>query len=247
MGDVEHGDAQRSDGVYTIELRTEGREAEVALVKTFVTGSPDAPSVDVWTHRFTGLDAARTVFDAMFAFPGRWETWARLASLLGSDFLDGVIETEILEAGAGMMTATTSDEAGPTRELPKQCVGSETEAGEGEIRVRIVIGDGLSRIVASRNGVPFMRLALPTPAQANRVWDWVRWQTGSYGRWFELAEREGPYAVARMIIQSVLDTERRVGTVRGRKDAQRPLRNWRPHPRGSATEYDDDGHEEDRG
>lgn len=247
MGDVEHGDAPRSDGVYTIELRTEGREAVVALVKTFVTGSPDAPSVDVWTHRFTGLDAARTVFDAMFAFPARWESWARLASLLGSDFLDGVIETEILKAGAGMMTATPTDEAGPTRELARRCVGSETEAGEGEIRVRIAIEDGVSRIVASRNGEPFMRLALPTPAQANRVWDWVRWQTGSYWQWFELAEREGPYVVARMIIHSVLDTERRVGTVRGQGDAQRPLRHWRPHPRGNVDEYDDDGHEEDGG
>lgn len=245
MGDVEHGDAPRSDRVFTIELRTEGREAEVALVKTFVTGGPDAPSVDVWTHRFTDLAAARTVFGAMFARPACWATWARLVTLLGSDFLDGVIETEILKASTRKST-TTSDEAGPTREAAERYVENGTEAGDGEIRVRLVIEDDVSRIMASRNDVSFMGLALTTPAQAYRVWDWVRWQTGSYGQWFDLAVQEGPYAVARMIIQSVLDMERRLGAAPGQGDAQRPLRHWRPYQRGDGAGCDD-GHDGDGG
>jgi hypothetical protein len=96
-GDIEGGSPPRGP-IYAIELREHVDGAEVAIVR--LPGNPAAAgrSDDVWTTRFADVSAARTVMHVMTGRPDRWAVWARMADILGKDFLTGLIKAEVVEA-----------------------------------------------------------------------------------------------------------------------------------------------------
>lgn len=209
----------RDEPTYGIEIRVADGLAEIALV-AHVPGADGRPA-DVWSHRFASVRAAGLAVGSMVKLRREWGRWGRMASLLGPDFLDGVMDGDLLAVASSDHARRRSDRSGTS-------LRSESGRPRATIRMRLSLEAGESCIVASREGRTFMRLALPTPLQARRVWDWLRWQTDRYRSMFEFHEREGAPALVVLIVAEVMEAERRAMLVHGPRDPERPLRHWRP-------------------
>ena len=221
MDEVKGAGAPWDDAAYSLELRAAAGSAEIAIIRIDRDRDRAGTSAEVWSHPFGSVGAARKVFAIMYALPARWAAWGRMAAMLGSDFLDGVIETEVLTA------AVRSEQGfGLAPAASRRTVAAR--AADSPVRMRLLVGHCASRVVASCGGRRFMTLGLVSPSEARRVWDWVRWQSGSYQRWFSISERQGRLALARLIVESVLDAERRAGEAGVPSDRDRRLRHWRP-------------------
>lgn len=203
---------------YRIDVRIAERWTEIALVAQ--ADGPDDRLTDVWAHRFHSMEAAGRIVGAMVKLRREWGRWGRVAGLLGPDFLDGVLDGDLLTVASLSPPARRPDRSG-TPKRPQRGPDGAT------IRMRL-LSEGTPSIVASHEGRAFMTLALPTPVQARRVWDWLRWQTAGYRAMFEFSDREGAPALVVLIVARVLDAERRALLTCGPRDPERPLRHWRP-------------------
>lgn len=214
----------RDEPTYGLDVRIAERWAEIALVVR--AGGPDGRPTDVWSHRFRSMEAAGRMIGPMVKLRREWGRWGRMADLLGPDFLDGVLDGDLL-------TAAFLSPPARRRDLP----GAHTQPRPDKATIRMkLLSGGNPCIVASHKGRAFMTMELPTPVQARRVWDWLRWQTAKYRSMFEFCERKGAPALVVLIVARVLDAERRALLTCGPRDPERPLRHW--WPRGHVGGFD---------
>ncbi len=223
-----NGNFRPGGPIYVIELRNRDDGAEVAIVRVPKSATPRGAFEDVWTNRFANLEAARTVMGVMMARPDRWAVWARMASILGADFLTGLIEAEVVEAS--MVAVREAEEAREDAERRNRAVRDVRV-----VHVHLVL-EGVPRIVASRGASRFMVMMLDSTIEARRVWDWVQWQTDSLQSWFLMAQTRGTAALEQFILDSMLTEEGKAKASGMSAGGRRPLRYWRPSgPPGRET------------
>jgi hypothetical protein len=206
--------------IYAVELREIEDGAEVAIVRTPRHLGSGLLCEDVWTNRFSDREAAHHVVRVMRGRPDRSAVWARMADILGTEFLTGLIEAEVAEADR-----VAFEELQRRRRYVHRREEVAREANA--FHVSLVV-EGLPRIVASGGARRFMVLKLHTTVEALRVWDWVRWQKSSLPEWCAIIETRGAAALERAILDGMLAQEgsfRAAGLSAG---GRRPLRHWRP-------------------
>jgi len=217
-------DETRKDGprhpLYAIELRLHGNEADVAIVSSPRDVADDRLPIDVWRHRFATVDMARAVLQIMMSRPEQWVAWARMAQILGPDFLAGLIEAEVVQAAR----IAAGHDRHPLRHVRLQ----SGRTAEAETIRFMLIEKGVPRIVASKGGQPFMMMTFEAAIEARRVWDWTRWQTRSFQHWYDVVRSEGAIALTGLILGSMFAEEERTKAACMPSDETRPLRYWRP-------------------
>lgn len=228
--DAEGGSA--AGPIYAIELREREKGADVALVRISGRASTVDQTEDVWTNRFASLEAAQVVMHVMATRHDRWAGWVRMADILGAEFLTGLIEAEVVQAG--------NLDGEPERRHGSSSSGKGSPNGKDTINVSLML-EGVPRIVASRRGRRFMVLRFDTVDEAWRVWDWVRWQAGCLKQWYDLFETQGVGVLRRLILVSVFAEERRARAAGVLSDEGRPLRYWRPPGRADPDDRRDSG------
>ncbi|MGU3316084.1 hypothetical protein ACLBWH_11085 [Sphingomonas sp. M6A6_1c] len=142
-----------------------------------------------------------------------------MATLLGADFLTGVLENEVFRAAEEQLNGEIDD--GVEAE-------SEAQAHRADPVYFSLVLKGHPRLVGIRRGRRFLVLELDTALAALRVWDWVRWQSPAFAGWYAFAEAKGPIALEIMILDSTRLAEERARLEGYAADGARPLRNWRP-------------------
>lgn len=228
------GDAPK---IYAIELREETNGAAVAIIRLPGIGERDGPAIDVWTNRFASIGAARGVMRIMSGRADQWASWARMAKILGTEFLTGVIEGVIAEAGGN--AASPGSGGGRTEHPGASRIDART------VHLTLESGDP-SRIVATRGGRRFMELTFLDRSEAWRAWDWIRWQSHQFQAWYALANAMGSRALQTTIIRSILIDEAEARASGRSADGPRPLRHWRPtgsvgRPETGGEDADPDG------
>jgi hypothetical protein len=201
--------------LHVVTLRIGSSTAEVALGRIVgVPGAGGQPE-DVWTHRFANIESARIVAHLMMRRSDRWATWSRMATLLGADFLTGVIENEVVERSRQWF-----GEAEPVRRSAR---GAAPMVVEFSVHL-----DKPPRLVGKYNGEQFFVLEVGTDIAALRLWDWVRWQSESLPGWYRLAMAKGTIALEIEILDSTRRAELRAKADGRASDGPRPLRDWTP-------------------
>lgn len=221
----------RDEPTYGLEIRIAERSTEIALVP-HVRGA-DGRLADVWSRSFRSVDEAGRLLGLMVKCRREWGRWGRMAGLLGSGFLDGVMDGDLLTRASPRLWPRREDR-------PTSSERPSPPRRRNAIRMSLSADGGSPCISGSHDGRPFMELVLPTAVEARRVWDWLRWQTERYRSMFELSEREGTAALVLQILARVLAAERRAASSPGARDPERPLRHWRP-VRHVGDLYADDG------
>lgn len=213
---------------YTLELREYGDHAEVAILRQPRDGDEAGVFADVWTNGFATVEAARTIRDVMRDRPERWAAWARMSEILGADFVAGLIEAEALSAAEQEATRI---------EKERKRAKKDREAEEESRRVWMQLFVDRPRIVGRRGNGKFLELEVDTAVEARRIWDWVRWQRPAFDDWYALYEQAGEVAVEKLVLESMLITEKKVKASGLSAGGRRPLRYWRPE----TAHHDDAG------
>ncbi len=220
--DNEHqGDPLRAEATFLLRLRKDARTIEVAIVKA--SRRPDGHETlrDVWSRSFTDPVLARSAFERLDAHHGRIEAWGRMGEVLGSQFVDAAIDTEILPT-----PFTTSAGGTPPRRLVP--ASHRIVSGDGAVTFGLILEDGCPRVVGRFGDQAFLILEACTVTYAMRIWDWVRWQVDAYRSWVDIARDRGEAALARIVLDAMIEQEQRTTETGTLRDTQRPLRDWRP-------------------
>lgn len=213
--------SDRNRPAFLLEFREADGMAEVAIVK--VMRPDDGPDGfhEVWSHRFKNREAGQAVFELLRARPTRFGAWGRMAELLGSRFLDGVIDTEL-----GTPLVVDDMTSPSSRRSP--AAANTPPVAEGVPTVRLALDGDVPRVVGTFEGRTFLLLGATTAVGVRRIWDWVRWQEDIYRGWVDMERNRGALAVVRMILDSMIEQERSVIEAGPVRDPERPLRYWRP-------------------
>lgn len=151
MAEKEEDEHRGPRAILELELREHEHGTEIAMMRMPQGGSSPAVPQDAWTYRFGSREAARRIFAALTAASHRWATWTRMADLLGSEFLAGVLDTEVLAASGEIARI---DDCG----IRDEGRGDQDET----VHVSLLLGDGMPRIVGSRHGRRFVSLGWST-------------------------------------------------------------------------------------
>ena len=188
----------------------------VCLVRNFgkAAGEIDL-GLPVWIRELAFADDARELYGWMNTKPERWEVWARLAPIVGPEFLTLMIDGEhdrdvrhragLSEQAEAVARAARTVEAAPTDIQGDPCVilrrGDEDQ--------------------------PFLVIAFQEVVERDRLWDWLRWQTHRYRSWRRLWEEKGSVALTHLIAASLLWDEQQAFAAGHAMKGRRPLRAWR--------------------
>lgn len=169
----------------------------------------------VATLRFNTRQEAVDRLDWMNTRPERWEVWGRMAPILGVDTL---------------ATFIAAEQAKEDAERAEQAARREEEERRAST-VRMACEDDRSKVLITLkrgdDAAPVIRMALSSKAERDRIWDWLRWQTGRYRDWHALCAAKGPQAVEREILEGMLRDEARLRKAGLSAGGRRPLRFWR--------------------
>ncbi len=212
----------------TLEMRNLGTHSAVRLIDATLS-AVDRRDV-VWEHRFPTPEPAIRLFLVMLPHPDRWAAWSRMISILGADFLYGLVAAEAEEARIVERRRLRE------RKRIEELKGRRTES-TGRTRLWMVLYGSRPEIVASRGHQRAVLLRLETVDEALRVWDWLRWQQHLIGEWLRMLDLEGVGPVETRILGGMFRQERRFKEQHTVYDPGRPLREWRPGI-GSGDAYD---------
>ena len=209
---------------YVLRVRRLGTGAEVILCDAARHAA--GRSEDVWRHRFETFEAANTLFLAMLPYPSRWLPWTRMISILGADFIHGLIAAE------ATMAKQAEERRTRERRRLEESKRRRNEAARRTWMWLVLRGEG-PRVVASRGDHRVVIMELETIDEALRVWDWMRWQRRSIDEWLAIFDLEGSEALQAVILRRMVFAERRHKAAGGSRRAGRPLRDWRPGSDGT--------------
>lgn len=142
----------------------------LVLVRNFAEAEGEIePGLPVWILETAFVDDARERYAWMLTRPERWAVWARLAPLVGPEMLTLMMEHE------------QDRDARRGAELQADVDRLAREARTITARSTEVLGRPCVTLRRGSEREPFFTVPFDDPIERDRLWDWVRWQTGNTG------------------------------------------------------------------
>lgn len=174
-------------------------------------------------------DHAGRMFAWMWSRPDRWSVWGRAATGLGPAYLSGMVARET--ADVGLTEPATVDvlvtlpsnieedqEDDPDRDRIWCACDDKTWVREKTYSI-LLYHDG-------RRSDPVFSIVFDRKGDRDRIWDFMRHQTGRYREFVDLVNAQGQAALQKVIFASMLETERAVKKAGLGSGGLRPLRFW---------------------
>jgi len=173
-------------------------------------------------------DHAGRLFAWMWSRPDRWSVWGRAATGLGPAYLSGMVARET--ADAVLTEPSTVDAIAP---WPADLDEDDDENDPGNIWCGCnnkVWGKEKSYSIIlyheKTRSDPIFSLVLDRKGDRDRIWDFIKHQTGRYREFADLVNAHGREALEKLIFASMLETERAVKKAGLGSGGLRPLRVW---------------------
>jgi hypothetical protein len=213
-GDFQGGRAESRFLLPVLFDGSAGAVLGVGMVR-LTSGEDGTGAQALWVERFDVFDEARARFEWMLMRPERWPVWMRTLAIVGGDAFSALLLDEV--------------RVDALRVADQRCTAERLGRRASQITLARE-RDGHRHTVALRRldeVEPFLLIAMDDPIERDRVWDWVRWRRGRYGRWRAIAKQRGSAAVIRAVVRAMLRDEMRLKAAGLAAAGRRPLRLWR--------------------
>lgn len=203
----------RPTGTFRLEPRRPTDHAVTLSVQPF--GSTEAPK-PIWSHRFDTVAERDLVLGAANDGILNLVFLGRLAMTFGGDALDEIAD-KLVAASRAEQAKKLKEEA--QRERDHFVVNLYAREGK--------YGGHLLELQRRSSDKAEWSVAYDRAIERDRLCDWMRWQKERFLGFLDHAAEHGGESLARMLIDEMFATERRVKKEGRGAGGMRPLRMWR--------------------
>ena len=202
-----------TDSAFDIRQNSRSKRTLELLVRP--PGSRSTPTA-IWSRRFDSVAERDTLLDAVT--DGKLDTifLARLTMMFGSAALDEMADRLIGQARASRATELKKEAQRAHDQLAVSLYVREGKHGRHLLELQRKSSDKAEWSVAYDRGI-----------ERDRLGDWLRWQKARFLDFLDHAAEHGGESLARMLVDEMFMTERRVKTEGRGAGGMRPLRMWR--------------------